>query len=379
MISTVPKTEASTEEIRRVLTKVNAVLSQAKKYSGEKAREAEEAKTRCRALERVIIEGKIGNADQLGEVAEDGTSGERKHGWDLVQSAVKKARFIEREKVRDEFSATIKEKEALEAENIELKRRLKAAIGDRDKTKTDMGSIVEAVKVEAAAEWQAKLDSGVRAECSRMKAWARGVIDRKEIQFKKRIEEEIAKNSRELSSQFQKQNRTRSLSVAREASVEERIKQRVKRQVEKVKQNLELDLDLLQKELDATKSTLKAAQGERDALKAESRNHRRKLAQKIDKVTKELRLEYAEKSKRTVAEHRQGIAKLLRKSSDPGPRSGGKRSNRRDAEELSAVKPPRVIKLAVNVNTASPSTEYSSSLIASPTPSTPGGFEDCED
>ena len=123
----------------------------------------------------------------------------------------------------------------------------------------------------------------------------------------------------------------------------------------------------------------RAALGERDALKAESRNHRRKLAQKIDKVTKELRLEYAEKSKRTVAEHRQGIAKLLRKSSDPGPRSGGKRSNRRDAEELSAVKPPRVIKLAVNVNTASPSTEYSSSLIASPTPSTPGGFEDCED
>jgi len=70
-------------------------------------------------------------------------------------------------------------------------------------------------------------------------------------------------------------------------------------------------LSLLQKELDATKSTLKAALGERDALKAESRNHRRKLAQKIDKVTKELRLEYAEKSKRTVAEHRQGIAKLL--------------------------------------------------------------------
>ena len=395
MITTASAKGESAEDVRRVLAEVNFVLSEANKYSKEKAKEAEEAATRCRALERVIIEG-IGNVDNASK-AGDGSDrvDEKDPGISLmVKGLVEKAKVMERQKAREDFSTLSMENKSLKNENTELKGKLKAIRLERDQYKADMDKISTVVKEEAAREWQVKLESSVRAECSRMKAWARGVIDRKELHFKSRLEQELAKKAQEFSSQYRKENRLRGLSVAREAAVEEKIKQKVKRQVEKVKKSLELDLEMLQKELEETKLKLKTVSGERDALKSESRNHRRKVTQKIAKMKVELRAEYEEKSKREVAEHRQGIAKLLQKSarsvaklstissgfsSELNESKPTRINSEREEFATGSVKAPKAIKLSVDVKPSSPAVEYSSSLIASPTPSTPGGFEDCED
>ena len=66
------------------------------KYSEEKAREAEEAATRCRALERVIIEGKIGSTAYANMVMCGGsTNGEQEQSVNLVvQSLVERASIV---------------------------------------------------------------------------------------------------------------------------------------------------------------------------------------------------------------------------------------------------------------------------------------------
>ena len=398
---------SGSESVRDVLTDLYEVLAKAEAFSKEKEQEAERANVRVKALEQAVIYGNFGGNCQ-GNRDGDVDFAQGTDAVQLFNDAVAEVKAMEKAQYANELQALAekvalleKEKEALSVELIDVKK-------DLSKCQKDFVSELEIIKKDAAAEWQLVVDNSVRAECSRMKEWARDWIAKKEKQLHKHFEAEIESRRQHAYDKGFEAGRGKRHSVAATASMKERISQQMKKKTAAFKAEMEREVLDAQEELDAVRAKMKIAEGERDASRSALRTYKRKCVKELDSLKEQLHAEKEQRNK--LKKHHRGEMQKLHLAISAAKKEGKQqrslpeamqRSHTGGKEENAALRPAASVEKTIQgggngsaspgitivadekVHPASPlavvtavAVSPSSATAASPTPTTPGGFFD---